>query len=148
MDLARDTAHRPVALGLGLVTLQRRVAKGLSLRFAEEDATMDQWCVLAAIAALSSSTMRDLARETGLPNATLTRTVDSLVNNALVFRLAGKDDRRRINVYLSDFGRQRLNRLNAMASAVEKALADEIGTPQLDDLRHSVDEAFARLDRE
>ncbi|GAB3569727.1 MarR family winged helix-turn-helix transcriptional regulator [Spelaeicoccus albus] len=145
MNHTSEALNSTVPLGIGLVSLQRTFAKRLAVPFSEEHSNTDQWCVLAAIAKLASPTMSDLALESGLANATLTRTVDSLVNNALVFRLADKGDRRRINVYLSDFGRQRLNRLNDIADASEKALADEIGDPLLGRLRRCVDQTIIAL---
>lgn len=143
---AQPRATEPeAALGLGIAELHRTLTKSLTVRFSEEGTTVDHWCVLSAIAGLSSPTMSDLARKTRLPNATLTRIVDSLVSDALVFRLAGKDDRRRINVYLSDFGRQRLNRLSDMASSAEHALAGQIGESLVDDLRRTVDRVLTDL---
>lgn len=146
MNHTSESTRSTVALGIGLASLQRSFARRLTVAFSEEHSNADQWCVLSAIARLSSPTMSDLALESGLANATLTRTVDSLVNNALAFRLADKGDRRRINVYLSDFGRRRLDRLNDIADAVERTLGDEIGEPLLNDLRRCVNETLDRLE--
>lgn len=146
MDSSSDAAETQVALGLGVAEIHRILTRSLTVRFSEEGTTVDHWCALSAIAGLPSPTMSDLARKTRLPNATLTRIVDSLVSDALVFRLAGKNDRRRINVYLSDFGRQRLDRLNDMAAAADRALADQLGDSLINDLRRNVDQTVTRLD--
>lgn len=128
---------------LGLLDLHRRFAEGLSTGLAEEDSSIDQWRALSAIALLQSPTMGELAAQTGLSNATLTRVIDSLADEALVFRLADKRDRRRINVHLSDFGRRRLERLDAIVARVEQALTDRLG-PMLPGLV----EALAALNQE
>lgn len=132
-------------LGLGIAELERRITKGLSLMLSEEKATLEQWRALAAIAALNSPTMTELASDTGLPAATLTRTIDSLVDDALVFRLASKGDRRRTNVYLSEFGRSKLDRLNAMGEAWEGSLTLDLGDAQREALTSAISYALGVL---
>ncbi|MEO6944271.1 MAG: MarR family transcriptional regulator [Lacisediminihabitans sp.] len=132
-------------LGLGLAELERRLTKGLSLILSEEKATLEQWRALAAIAALQAPTMSELASDTGLPPATLTRTIDSLVDDALVFRLASKDDRRRTNVYLSEFGRLKLDRLNTMSEAWSESLTRDLGATQTSALTSAVSDALEIL---
>lgn len=129
-------------LGLGIAELERRLSKGLSLMLSEEKTSLEQWRALAAIASLQSPTMTELASDTGLPAATLTRTIDSLVDDALVFRLASKGDRRRTNVYLSEFGRLKLDRLNTMGEAWADSLTRDLGAVQTAALTSAVSEAL------
>jgi DNA-binding MarR family transcriptional regulator len=132
-------------LGLGIAELERRLSKGLSLMLSEEKATLEQWRALAAIAALHSPTMTELASDTGLPAATLTRTIDSLVDDALVFRLASKGDRRRTNVYLSEFGRAKLDRLNTMGDAWQDSLTRDLGETHSEALASAISHALEVL---
>lgn len=107
--------------------LERRLTAGLTVALSEENATLDQWRILEAIGRLDSPTMGELAEATGMPNASLSRTVDSLEDSASAFRLPTTTDRRRITVQLSDRGAERLVRIRAIVAAWERATELRLG---------------------
>lgn len=87
----------------------------------EEGISLDQWRTMRALS-VSGRTMGELVDHLQIPPASVTRLVDGLVDNALVFRHVTPTDRRRIEVVLSDAGVVLLRRLEELVRVHEKRL--------------------------
>ncbi|MEU4805408.1 MarR family transcriptional regulator [Actinosynnema sp. NPDC023587] len=109
-----------------LTRTQRAFVRDLGAVLEEEGATVDQWRVLRALAAEERS-MGELAAALEIPHPTLTRIVDGLVDSALLYRSQSGEDRRKVSVHVSELGHARLERLEALAAAHERALAARLG---------------------
>lgn len=68
------------------------------------DLNLAQWRSLAIIRRLETCTMSSLARYSTVERTTLTRAVDQLVSRGLVSRWTPEQDRRQVNLALSDQG--------------------------------------------
>jgi DNA-binding MarR family transcriptional regulator len=110
-----------------LTVTQRRVARGVTTVLAEDGATLDGYRLLRALAGSAGRSMGELVAALHLPAPTLTRLVDGAVDAALAYRLPDPDDGRKVVVHLSDVGRTRLARLEALVRAHESALALSLG---------------------
>jgi DNA-binding MarR family transcriptional regulator len=110
-----------------LTVAQREVAAGVTAALAEDGATLDGYRLLRSLAAVPGRTMSDLAAVLRLPAASVTRLVDAAVEAALAYRLPDPDDGRKVVVHLSDAGRAKLARLEALVQAHEAALARSLG---------------------
>ena len=110
-----------------LTVTQRRVARGVAAVLAEDGATLDGYRLLRSLAGASGRSMGELVAALHLPPPTLTRLVDSAVDAALAYRLPDPDDGRKVVVNLSEPGRTRLSRLEALVQAHESALANSLG---------------------
>lgn len=105
---------------LGAVTVaQRQLARRVVTALAPEGFTVDQWLILHTLAGGAGHSMGELADALIIPNPTLTRCVDALVDQSLVFRRQDAEDRRRLTVHLARQGRARLARLDALVAAQE-----------------------------
>jgi DNA-binding MarR family transcriptional regulator len=124
--MANQGAPAGAAAGVSLIELvtvvQRRLARRVSEALSEENATLDQWRVMRALADGRGHLMGELAERLVIAHPTLTRIVDGLVDASQVYRRQSTPDRRRIAVYLSLRGRERLARLDALVDAHERAL--------------------------
>lgn len=129
-----------------LADLERRLALGLTVALSEESATFDQWRIMEALARLDAPTMGELANSSGMPNASLSRIVDSLEDSASAFRLPSPADRRRITVHLSDRGLERLARIRAILGSWEQATEQRLGAAAVAGLRDAVGAAARALD--
>jgi DNA-binding MarR family transcriptional regulator len=110
-----------------LTVTQRRVAGGVAAVLAEDGATLDGYRLLRALAGGAGRSMGELVAALHLPAPTLTRLVDAAVDAALAYRLPDPDDGRKVVVHLSEAGRVRLARLEALVRAHESALAEALG---------------------
>ncbi|MGB3483350.1 MAG: MarR family transcriptional regulator [Mycobacterium sp.] len=102
--------------------LERTIGAGLS----GTGLAVPHWLVLGALNRASDGlTMTGLADVVGLPGATLTRSVDRLVDQALLHRTVDPLDRRRVLVHLTDRGRSNYRSIAPRVSeTVEAELAD------------------------
>jgi DNA-binding MarR family transcriptional regulator len=133
-------AHDLVEL---LTLVQRRVAAGVGAALAEDGTTLDGYRLLRALAAAQGRTMGELAAELGAPAPTLTRLVDGAVESALAYRLPHPGDRRKVVVHLSDPGRVRLARLEALVEAHEAALTTAVGADRVGALVRALEQLAA-----
>ena len=121
-----------------LTTVQRMLARDLAARFEDESTTLEQWRVMRALANAPGLSMGEIASVLEIPQPTLTRVVDSLVDSALLYRTQSARDRRKISVHLSTLGRRKLARLDALADSHERSLAALLGERMLDRLVSSL----------
>jgi DNA-binding MarR family transcriptional regulator len=117
-----------------LTVTHRRVARGVTAVLAEDGATLDGYRLLRALAGGNGRSMGELVAVLHLPAPTLTRLVDAAVDGALAYRLPDPADGRKVVVHLSDAGRVRLERLEALVRAHESALADALGGERVEAL--------------
>jgi DNA-binding MarR family transcriptional regulator len=110
-----------------LTVTQRRVARGVAAVLAEDGATLDGYRLLRSLAGAPGRSMGELVAALHLPAPTLTRLVDAAVDAALAYRLPDPEDGRKVVVHLSEPGRTRLSRLEALVAAHESALAASLG---------------------
>lgn len=90
--------------------------------------TLDQWRVIDHLASVQEATMSSVSTVTLIPGPSLTRTVDRLVDAALVYRTLDSYDRRRMMVRLSERGVDRHRELApAVSAALEQACSPLTG---------------------
>ena len=147
---ADAAARPPVRVSVDLVELltvtQRRVARGVAAVLSEDGATLDGYRLLRSLAGPGGRSMGELVGALHLPPPTLTRLVDSAVDGALAYRLPHPEDGRKVVVHLSDAGRTRLARLEALVSAHESALAESLGAERVAALTRALEQLGATGD--
>ena len=89
--------------------------------------TIEGWRVLGALRSGDGLTMSDISAAMMTPPPTLTRIVDKLVDGGFVLRRVDATDRRRVLVYLSARGKNKVRRLAKQEALVKSALIDEFG---------------------
>lgn len=102
-----------------ITVAQRELARRVVTVLAPEGFTVDQWLILHTLAGGAGHSMGELADALMISNPTLTRCVDALVDQSLVYRRQDADDRRRLGVHLARQGQARLTRLDALVAAQE-----------------------------
>lgn len=122
-----------------LTVTQRRVAVGAAAALAEDGGTLDGYRLLRALAG-DGRTMGELVAALQLPAPTCTRLVDTAVDQALVYRLPHPADGRKVVVHLSEPGRVRLGRWEALVRASESAFAASLGPARVAALRSALGE--------
>jgi DNA-binding MarR family transcriptional regulator len=116
-----------VSLTAVLAQLERRLARRLDAVLSADGLTVDQWRVLELLSAGDGCSMSSIAAHIAVPGATLTKLVDRLVDAALVYRVVGEVDRRRVLVHLADRGRDVYQRRRPEVDQVEGEFLAPVG---------------------
>jgi DNA-binding MarR family transcriptional regulator len=107
-----------------LWAMSDQVAKlqaSLSLALSEDGLSVEQFRAMEAITRLESPVMGELVKDTGFANASLSRIIDGLEDQALAYRVPDPTDKRRITVQLSALGESLFRRACGRAAQWAKA---------------------------
>ena len=115
-----DLAHQ-------LSRAERLLSGRMSAVLENEHCALEEWRVLMILSDGQGHTMTEVADFAMVPAPTLTKLMDRMVSEGLVYRRADDKDRRRVLAYLADHGQALHERASALLSAAEKELATRLG---------------------
>ncbi|WP_197378634.1 MarR family winged helix-turn-helix transcriptional regulator [Mycolicibacterium mengxianglii] len=84
--------------------LVRRLRSRLEALLAVQGCALDEWRVLDHVATNGPSVMSKIGKDVGLAPSVLSKLVDRMVTNNLLYRRIDPADRRRINIHLTNRG--------------------------------------------
>jgi MarR family transcriptional regulator, organic hydroperoxide resistance regulator len=113
---------------------EQAVNRGLAEALAVEGTTVEQWRILRALSDGHGHSMGDLALAVLMPHPTLTKAVDRLVDDALVYRRQDEVDRRRVAVFLADRGLAVIRRLDQQAEEHHRRVETAYGAQRTERL--------------
>src|SRR5262249_16032203 len=99
-----------------LAQANRQVQKKLDDEFRTEGVPVEQWRILTLLSEKNGRSMSDLTQAALLNHPTLTKMIDRMVSDALVYRRADSADGRRVLIFLSERGRAVNERLSRLAN--------------------------------
>jgi DNA-binding MarR family transcriptional regulator len=108
------TPHSRHDLSHLLSHIERRVVARQRAALEPEGCGVEEWRVLNVLSDATGHTMSEVADEVSLPSPTLTKLVDRLVANNLVYRRVDLEDRRRVRVFLTPRGKSLHRRLSGI----------------------------------
>lgn len=117
---SRDLAHL-------LSHAERLLAARISALLQRERRSLEEWRVLNILSDGQGHIMTEIADFAMLTAPTLTKLMDRMVAENLVYRRADERDRRRVLAYLAGPGRAEYERAAALLSAAEAELAADLG---------------------
>ncbi|GGN80278.1 hypothetical protein GCM10010112_55630 [Actinoplanes lobatus] len=104
-----------------LTRAERLLSRRLATILDAERCSMDAWRVVSVLADGRGHFMTELSELSFLPPGSLTRLIDHLVEENLVYRRGDDVDRRRIRVHLAARGRRLHDRVDA---GIRRSVAD------------------------
>ena len=135
-------AHLSYLLSDAERQLNRQLAAGL----AAEGVGVEQWRILRALSDGHGHSMTDLAEAVLMPHPTLTKAVDRLGDEAVVYRRQDTADRRRVAVFLSGLGHDLVVRLDRRAAGHHAGVEAAFGAARTERLMREL-EALASVFR-
>ncbi|MDU5476058.1 MULTISPECIES: MarR family winged helix-turn-helix transcriptional regulator [Pantoea] len=119
-----------------LVQANRRVNRQLSL----EGITLEHWRALKVIAVQDGVTMRELSDELMQNFPTLTKIIDKMVLEALVYRRPDEQDRRKVRLHISDKGKAVLDQQNNRVNEHQDKLEGVYGSDESQMLKEMLEQ--------
>jgi DNA-binding MarR family transcriptional regulator len=115
-------AHRRRDLVQLLTSTERLLGRRIAAVLAAEGHTLDSWRVISLLADDDGLPMTELADRAFLPPATLTKLIDQLTEQNLVYRRGDEIDRRRIRAHLTTRGHRLHERIERGVEATVSTL--------------------------
>ncbi|MEU7857706.1 MarR family transcriptional regulator [Nonomuraea sp. NPDC049141] len=133
--MAVPGTHQPPDLFHLLTRAERLLGRRLAVILNAEGYSLDAWRVITLLADGTGHHMTEVAEHAFLPPGTLTKLMDQLVDDGLVYRRVDDIDRRRIRAYLTPRGRRLHRQLSRQVEAgVPRLLAASAEQDLLRDL--------------
>jgi DNA-binding MarR family transcriptional regulator len=88
-----------------LAQANREINRQLETRLRSEGVPVEQWRILKVLSDGNGRSMGDLADAALLNHPTLTKTIDRMVSDSLVYRISDPTDRRKVLIFSSDRGK-------------------------------------------
>jgi DNA-binding MarR family transcriptional regulator len=116
----------------------RLYAKALSAFIRDADITIMQWLILRALWAENGITQRELSERVGLYDSATVSAIDAMEDAGLVVRSRNRDDRRKINIYLTKAGQALERKLLPYTQRVNAAAEHGLKPAELEQLRSTL----------
>lgn len=139
------TAVSGEELTLLLGEAERRVTRRLAQVLADHDCTVERWRTLAVLDRDGSRRMSELAEVAQLAPASLTRLIDGMVADNLVYRKADPRDRRGVLVHVAPRGSKLYRQLSERIVAENGAIFGDVDPDEVADLVDSLAAFVARM---
>lgn len=114
-------------LSYSLAAAHRNVHQSLNLKLKELGIQVEAWRILEVLSAEADHTMGELAEVVLMNPPTLTKLVDRMVADGLVHRQISQTDHRRVQLALTNIGRDQTEKLRKFASAQNDELLEKLG---------------------
>jgi len=118
-----------------LAQANREVSRQLDERLRQEGVPVEQWRILTILSSGKGLSMGELAEAVLLNHPTLTKMIDRMVSEALVYRAQDPKDRRKVLMYLSDRGKALAKRLKPLAQSHEARIIQNYGDKSTNELK-------------
>ncbi|MBT4427649.1 MAG: MarR family transcriptional regulator [Rhodospirillaceae bacterium] len=130
-----------------LVSVAARLfSRALQARFAEHDVSAGQWPLLLYLWEQDGLSQKQLARRVQIEEPTTTRTLDRMERDGLVRRVRDENDRRRINVFLTERGQHLREELVPYAQQVNALATHGLSAQDKAKINSLLTYMIARLD--
>jgi DNA-binding MarR family transcriptional regulator len=110
-----------------LAHLLTQANRHLNRQLSAEGVSIDQWRLMKVLSESGGMTMGKLAEELALNSPSVTKLVDRMVEDALVYRVPDPDDRRKVRMFLSDKGAAMLTSQDKRVREHETKVEDSYG---------------------
>ena len=131
------TRSRPISEHIAYLLAQanRQVHLKLDEEFRDEGVPVEQWRILKLLAEQNGRSMSDLTQVALLNHPTLTKMIDRMVSDALVYRRSDPKDGRKVVIFVSERGRALNERLSRRANLRQAEIVEGYGDRETEELK-------------
>lgn len=140
MRLAMPDTRLTEQLAYVIAKANKRLEDELEERLRPSGVPIEQLRILEVLQNSDGSSMGDLAQRALIEPTTLTKIVDRMVSDALVYRTPDPDDRRRVLIRMAPGGKTLFKRLDRITTSQQDRLQKQIPPAKMDELRQLLTE--------
>lgn len=118
-------------IGAQLARASKRVSRAFGDALASAGGSVPMWLILTSLRGEPWPAQRELARSLGIEGPTLTRHLDALEAAGLVVRRPAANDRRAVQVELSEAGRRKHDDLRGAVIAFDRRLRSGLSDEEI-----------------
>jgi DNA-binding MarR family transcriptional regulator len=133
------------SVGFHLARTARSMKRVLESRLAKYNVTASQYIVLAQLSNEDGISLSQLGERLYFDNPTITGIVDRMERDGLVERCRAEDDRRVINVLLTQHGKKLLSAIENIADEINESVMDEFTKSDQDKLLRILDSIWYKM---
>ena len=119
-----------------LAQAHRGVHQRFEKRLKTEGVLVEHWRVLKILIDRDGQSMGDLADKVLMNHSALTKMIDKMVANGLVHRALDPGDNRRVNIFITETGRELHERLSPHDAKLDQEFENALGSEQMKTLKH------------
>jgi MarR family transcriptional regulator, organic hydroperoxide resistance regulator len=140
------TRSRPISEHIAYLLAQanRQVHLKLDEEFRDEGVPVEHWRILKLLAEKNGRSMSDLTQAALLNHPTLTKMIDRMVSDALVYRRPDTKDGRKVLIFVSERGRALNERLSRRANLRQAEIVEGYGDRETEELKRLLSELINR----
>ncbi|MCE8007529.1 MarR family transcriptional regulator [Aestuariivita sp.] len=127
-----------------LAQAHRGVHTRFEKRLKSEGVQVEHWRTLRVLFDRDGLSMGELADRVLMNHPALTKMIDKMVTTGLVHRTLDPQDNRRVNIFLTDKGRQFYERLHPHDEKLQSEFEAALGAKKMQTLRHLLNEVIER----
>ena len=133
----KPSQNSPITEHLAYLLAQanREINRQLETRLRKEGVPVEQWRILKILSDGNGYSMGELADAVLLNHPTLTKMIDRMVSDAVVYRVQDPKDRRKVLMFISDRGKVLCKRLNSLAVSQEEHIVESYGGKSTHELK-------------
>ena len=117
-----------------IASVNRQLEEELQDSLRPEGVPLEQFRILSALTSLDGRSMGQLASIVLVDAASLTKIVDRMVAEGLVYRAVAPEDRRRMLIFLATKGKALHSRLNGVLGDQQRSLVDRLDLSKAEEL--------------
>jgi DNA-binding MarR family transcriptional regulator len=119
-----------------IASVSRQLEAELAEKLGRDGIPIEQLRILSALASQNGLSMGDLAVQVLVDAATLTKIIDRMVSEALVYRGPSPKDRRRVLIFISAKGRTLHTRLSKAVRDQQRLIVARLDTKRAEELKN------------
>jgi MarR family transcriptional regulator, organic hydroperoxide resistance regulator len=137
---------RPITEHIAYLLAQanRQVHQQLDEKFRDEGVPVEQWRILKLLVEKNGRSMSDLTHAALLNHPTLTKMIDRMVSDALVYRRPDPKDGRKVLIFVAERGRALNDRLNRLANMRQAEIIEGYGDRATEELKRLLSDLIHR----
>lgn len=117
-----------------IASVNRQLEDELAETLKPEGIPIEQFRILSALTSVDARSMRDLAAAVLIDPASLTKIIDRMVSEALVYRTLDPGDRRKVLICIADKGKALYARLQGLHEDQQKRLISQLSAQKVGEL--------------